>query len=199
MFANTSSITALRCSDRPDLHASFLTIGVSPASDYDGRSTPGRHAVDRARCELPRISRAGTSMSDRTVPDCQRGVVPHASGAKRFIPSSAPACHGPDGRQGRDKLAGPPGERADRKTVGNYWPYATTLFDYIRRAMPPDRAGQPGRCKEVYALTAYILYLNSIIRRPMKKSMPIHVTAGSTCRRAIVSFRTTARGGAEVR
>jgi len=48
------------------------------------------------------------------------------------------------------------------KTVGSYWPYATTVWDYINRAMPFD---QPGllKPKEVYAVVAYILNLNSII------------------------------------
>jgi S-disulfanyl-L-cysteine oxidoreductase SoxD len=48
------------------------------------------------------------------------------------------------------------------KTVGSYWPYATTVWDYINRAMPFD---QPGLLKppEVYAVVAYILNLNGII------------------------------------
>ena len=48
------------------------------------------------------------------------------------------------------------------KTVGSFWPYATTLWDYINRAMPFD---QPGVLKppEVYAAVAYILNLNGII------------------------------------
>ena len=48
------------------------------------------------------------------------------------------------------------------KTVGSFWPYSTTLWDYINRAMPFD---QPGRLKpaEVYAVVAYILNLNGII------------------------------------
>ena len=48
------------------------------------------------------------------------------------------------------------------KTVGSYWPYATTVWDYINRAMPFD---QPGVLKppEVYALVAYILNLNGIV------------------------------------
>jgi len=70
-------------------------------------------------------------------------------------------CHGPDGRKGRDKLAGTPGETRG-KNIGNYWPYATTLFDYIRRAMPADKPGSLID-SEVYALTAYLLHLNSII------------------------------------
>jgi cytochrome c len=48
------------------------------------------------------------------------------------------------------------------KTVGSFWPYATTLWDYINRAMPFDRPGllQPS---EVYAAVAYVLNLNEII------------------------------------
>jgi hypothetical protein len=48
------------------------------------------------------------------------------------------------------------------RTVGSYWPYATTLFDYIRRAMPLVQP-QSLNNDEIYALTAYLLYLNDII------------------------------------
>ena len=53
-------------------------------------------------------------------------------------------------------------QSAPVKTIGSYWPYATTVFDYIRRAM---RYLQPQSLTsdEVYALTAYILFLNGII------------------------------------
>ena len=48
------------------------------------------------------------------------------------------------------------------KTVGSYWPYATTLFDYIRRAMPfPETKSLTN--DEVYAVSAYILNLNGIV------------------------------------
>ena len=48
------------------------------------------------------------------------------------------------------------------KTVGSYWPYATTLFDYVRRAMPWDRPKSLSD-QEVYAVAAYVLYLNGVI------------------------------------
>nr|WP_068893403.1 cytochrome c [Pedobacter panaciterrae] len=50
------------------------------------------------------------------------------------------------------------------KAIGNYWPYATTLFDYIRRSMPYN---QPGSLtdNEVYSLTAYLLYANKILKQ----------------------------------
>ena len=76
------------------------------------------------------------------------------------------ACHGEGGEDGiNDRLAGGhgtlDGERPV-KTVGSFWPYATTLFDYVRRAMPYQ---QPGTLSndEVYALSAYLLHINGIV------------------------------------
>ena len=48
------------------------------------------------------------------------------------------------------------------RTVGSYWPYATTVFDYVRRAMPYAQT-QSLTSDEVYALTAYLLHQNGII------------------------------------
>lgn len=48
------------------------------------------------------------------------------------------------------------------RTIGNYWPYATTLFDYIYRAMPQNSPGSL-QADEVYSLVAYLLHLNGII------------------------------------
>ena len=75
-------------------------------------------------------------------------------------------CHGADGQGGQnDRLAGGHGTLTDAspvKTVGSYWPYATTVFDYIRRAMPFTQP-QSLTADETYALTAYLLYLNEIV------------------------------------
>jgi S-disulfanyl-L-cysteine oxidoreductase SoxD len=77
------------------------------------------------------------------------------------------ACHGEKGAgRPNDQLVGGMGTleagKAPVKTVGSYWPYATTLFDYVRRAMPWN---QPKSLTddEVYAVSAYILNLNGII------------------------------------
>jgi cytochrome c len=70
------------------------------------------------------------------------------------------ACHGPTGTEGpMDKLVG---ERLPVKTIGSFWPYATTVFDYIRRAQPFDKPGSLTD-EEVYALTAWLLFRNNII------------------------------------
>ena len=77
------------------------------------------------------------------------------------------ACHGEKGAgRPNDALVGGMGTiAADRpavKTVGSYWPYATTLFDYIRRAMPWAET-KSLTDDEVYAVSAYILHLNGIL------------------------------------
>ncbi|WP_027583595.1 cytochrome c [Bradyrhizobium sp. Ai1a-2] len=76
------------------------------------------------------------------------------------------ACHGADGQGGvGDRLAGGQGTLASAKpvrTVGSYWPYAPTLFDYIRRAMPQN-APQSLSDEDVYAVSAYILHLNGLV------------------------------------
>ncbi len=76
------------------------------------------------------------------------------------------ACHGKDGAGNpNDRLVGGRGTLRDAapvRTIGSYWPYATTLFDYIRRAMPYV-APHSLTDDDVYALTAYLLSLNGVI------------------------------------
>ena len=87
-----------------------------------------------------------------------------AEGAKIFAEKCA-LCHGDNGRGGRAVrlIGGPPKASLDGgKTIANYWPYATTLFDFIRRAMPFN---QPRSLTdhEVYSLVAYLLAENKLI------------------------------------
>ena len=75
------------------------------------------------------------------------------------------ACHGPTGIEGpNDRLVDT--EQWDAypttRTIGNYWPHATTLFDFIRKAMPQLTPGILSD-DEVYAVIAYLLYLNEIV------------------------------------
>jgi len=78
------------------------------------------------------------------------------------------ACHGLQGSGTvNDQLVGGQGTLTTTtpvKTIGSYWPYATTVFDYVRRAMPyptPHSLSDP----DVYALTAYLLNLNGVIAK----------------------------------
>jgi mono/diheme cytochrome c family protein len=93
-----------------------------------------------------------------------------ADGAKVYA-AKCQSCHGAEGRGGSaerlvDRESGKNWDFATNpklvKTVGNYWPYATTLYDYTYRAMP---FAQPGTLTpdETYALVAYILALNKIV------------------------------------
>ncbi len=75
-------------------------------------------------------------------------------------------CHGPEGQGGDEtgfigKLADLTGD-SPKKTVGSYWPYTTTLWDYVNRAMPFDRPGELSD-DQVYAVVAYILHLNDLV------------------------------------
>jgi S-disulfanyl-L-cysteine oxidoreductase SoxD len=93
-----------------------------------------------------------------------KGSVQH--GADVFADQCA-VCHGTFGEgEGRfPKLAGGSGTlRNDRPepTVGSYWPFASTLFDYINRAMPYP-APHSLSSDDVYALTAYILNVNDVV------------------------------------
>ena len=87
-------------------------------------------------------------------------------GAQLYAERCAP-CHGRGGEgKPEDRLSGGRGTLASGtpvKTVGSFWPYATTLFDYIRRAMPFNAPQSLGD-EEVYALVAYLLYVNGIVQ-----------------------------------
>lgn len=77
------------------------------------------------------------------------------------------SCHGEFGEGGGryPVLIGGQGTLKDmrpEKTIGSYWPYASTVFDYIKRAMPFGDA-QSLKNDEVYALTAYLLFMNDVI------------------------------------
>ena len=97
-----------------------------------------------------------------------KGTVPQ--GAAIYARKCA-ACHGPTGTEGpsdrlvgREPREGFPFGRDPRfvRTVGNYWPYATTLYDYVNRAMPFDKPGSLTP-DEVYGLVAFLLWRNEIV------------------------------------
>ncbi|WP_240904863.1 c-type cytochrome [Sphingobacterium sp. SGR-19] len=104
------------------------------------------------------------------------------------------SCHGVNGYEGpEDKLVT---DSTGRNTIGNYWPYATTIFDYVRRAMPFEAPGSLTD-QEVYDITAYLLYLNGIIEEEFvitEKTLPqVEMPAK---KRYVLDDR---RGGPEIR
>ena len=89
-----------------------------------------------------------------------------AAEGKTIFDNQCAGCHGKGGRGATaEELVAEPHALTDEdasKAIGPYWPYATTLFDFIRRSMP---AGAPGSLSpdEVYAVTSYLLAANKII------------------------------------
>jgi mono/diheme cytochrome c family protein len=95
-----------------------------------------------------------------------RGSGTPAQGAEIYAEKCA-ACHGENGKGGgpaaalvSDNVIA--GISASQKTIKNFWPYATTIFDFVRRAMP-FQTPRSLTDDEVYALTAYILAENKLI------------------------------------
>lgn len=115
------------------------------------------------------LAPAEAARADTTVFPDGRGLPPGrgsvAEGRALYVARCA-ACHGADGTGGSGgRLVGRAPLTASpwpEKTVGQYWPYATTLYDYLRRAMPIDAPGSLG-ADEAYALSAWLLHANGIV------------------------------------
>jgi cytochrome c len=130
-------------------------------------------ALDAKGADAPNLGRVATSdeiaRRDLIVsPDGENlpaGSGSVADGAMVYAEKCA-ACHGANGAGGpMDRLSGGIGTIGSDdpiKTVASYWPYATTLFDYVRRAMPAN-APQSLSNDEVYAVTAYLLSIDGIV------------------------------------
>jgi cytochrome c len=135
-----------------------------------------------ARAQRP-ATQADIAARDLTVLPDGTGLPPGSGDALRgrnLFKAKCADCHGErgEGKQGQyPALAGGVGSLAGKNpqmTVGSYWPYATTLFDYIRRAMPYD---QPRTLSpdEIYSVAAFILFLDGIVEETQRldqKSLP---------------------------
>ncbi len=129
-----------------------------------------------SRAAFAQAPNLGTPVSEADVRAWDISVLPDGSGlppgsgtpeqGARIFAAKCAVCHGENGKGGPNTalVGGAPVTNGidTAKTIANFWPYATTLFDFTRRAMPWQ---QPRTLTddEVYALTAYILALNTII------------------------------------
>ncbi len=135
-----------------------ITPAVWSADPEDAAYGLGRPATDRD-IQLWNID---VSPDGQGLPPGQGTV---NQGARIFATKCA-GCHGPTGKEGpNDVLVGGHGSLRTAKplkTIGSYWPYATTLYDYLRRAMP-FTAPQSLTPDEIYALVAWLLHRNGIV------------------------------------
>jgi S-disulfanyl-L-cysteine oxidoreductase SoxD len=152
--------------------------GQSPG----GRENGGEAARPAAAVRAPERFGFGTPASDSLIALWNLDVNPDgvglppgrgsvSEGAVTFARKCA-SCHGADGEGvppvapivGREPREGFPFGTDPKlvKTVGNYWPYATTLFDYVRRAMPQNAPGSLTP-NELYAVVAWVLAANEIV------------------------------------
>lgn len=140
--------------------ALVLALAAAPALAQDGEPTGlGRPATDQEvqgwNIDIPVDGQ-----------DAPAGSGTAADGEPLYDNACA-TCHGVFG-EGKGRYPAVMGGQGSldtsdpEKTVGSYWPYATTLWDYIHRAMPFGNA-QSLSNDQTYAITAYVLYLNDII------------------------------------
>lgn len=121
----------------------------------------------------------GKSISPEEIAEWDISIFPDGEGlpegegnveqGEKIYQQQCMSCHGQGGlgTAAGDQLAGAQmGLNSDypEQTIGTYWPYATTLFDVIRRSMPMTAPGSLTN-NEVYAVTAYLLFLNNIISK----------------------------------
>lgn len=150
------------------LIASLLSAAGTDASLAGPKSSAGTEKKTGIGREATAEEIAGWNISVR--PDGQglpvgKGTV--KEGEVLYVERCA-ACHGEFGESaGRwPILAGGMGTLASHdpvKSIGSYWPYASTVIDYIRRSMPFG-AAQTLTNDELYAITAYVLYLNDVLK-----------------------------------
>jgi S-disulfanyl-L-cysteine oxidoreductase SoxD len=146
------------------MHRQLLSIAALLALTFAARAeTPGHYGIGRAATDAEvagwniDIGRDGSNLPPGS------GTVAHG---REVFEQQCAACHGEKGEGGvGDRLVGGQGTLATAKpikTVGSYWPYAPTLFDYIRRAMPQN-APQSLSNEDVYAVAAYVLSMNGLL------------------------------------
>lgn len=150
----------MRCL-RFSLAAAVLALAASAAAFAQSANYPGLgHAPSKDEIQ---------AWNDSIGPEGKE--LPPGSGTAKqgeeIFANKCAACHGPggEGSQLAPRLVGGRGALTTptpSRTLANYWPFATTIWDYINRAMPPKQEGSLSG-SDVYALTAFILNRNEII------------------------------------
>ena len=132
--------------------------------------------INPAVAGAPQGPELGQAATPEQISQWDIGIMPDGEGlpagsgnavqGKKVYDKYCMACHGPDGLGGSAlQLAGAQMSLTSEypeQTIGSYWPYATTVFDMVRRSMPMNTPGILTD-EEVYEVTAYLLYINNII------------------------------------
>jgi cytochrome c len=145
------------------LISALIAVGINPLHAESSQDSPNLgHAVSPEEIAQWDIS---VFPDGEGLPDGEGNVVE----GEKVYQQKCIACHGKNGLGTNvgDQLAGATmGLTTDypEKTIGTYWPYATTVFDVVRRSMPMTAPGSLTD-NETYAVTAYLLYLNNIIAK----------------------------------
>lgn len=143
----------------------LLALALAACASTSWTQTPDYKNVGRAPTD------SEIKAWDITVGPDGKGLPPGAGtakdGAAIFAEKCAP-CHTPTAEGGKQgpALVGGTGTLKSLhpvQTVGSYWPFATTIWDYINRAMPRGQGGSLSP-DEVYSLTAFLLYRNGVVK-----------------------------------
>jgi cytochrome c len=144
------------------LHSICLTLLLA-AAPAAGTAAPelGTHLRPALGTPAPADYRSSASPDGTGMPSGSARV----RDGEAVYAAQCAACHGPEGALQGNALVGGQGSLTGPrpvKTVGSFWPYATTLFDYVDRAMPYGNAGSL-TADEVYAVTGWVLHLNGLM------------------------------------
>ena len=141
-----------------------VVIAVAALAACAGQPPAGKAPAFGAAMNAEEVARW-----DISIPPSGTGLPGGSGTAKQgaaVYAAKCVACHGDKGvGKPADALVGGIGSLATARpvrSVGSYWPYATTLFDYVRRAMPITNPLSLSD-DEVYAVSAYVLFLNGIV------------------------------------
>jgi mono/diheme cytochrome c family protein len=140
-----------------------LLAGCATVDDHQAMRPSGTPALGRV------ATAAEVAAADISIPPSGAGLPAGRGTVKQgeaVYAAQCQSCHGARGAgKPADALVGGAGTLAGEnalRTVASYWPHATTLFDYTRRAMPLNRP-QSLSNDEVYAVTAYVLHVGGIL------------------------------------
>jgi S-disulfanyl-L-cysteine oxidoreductase SoxD len=154
-FALTVFASAFSCGSRTNNESSIVNNETAWPESFGIGRTASVHEIDSLDID---VRPDGTGLPEGS------GDVLHG---RNIYVSKCAVCHGKTGKEGPyNKLVATYNEndslQRGEKAIGNYWPYASTLYDYINRAMPFDSPGTL-TADEVYSLTAFLLYKNELI------------------------------------